>query len=104
MRMSQPGPIAGFPLELVELPDLEPAPLELTVKVGACAICRTDLQIVEGDLEPRRLPVTPGHQVVGTIAAVGSGVQGWSIGDRAMALLAGVGPMGLGAMAPQRFV
>jgi propanol-preferring alcohol dehydrogenase len=83
MRLNQPGPIDGSPLELVELTDLEPAPFELTVEVGACAVCRTDLQIVEGDLEPRRLPVTPGHQVVGTIAAVGSGVQGWSIGDRA---------------------
>jgi propanol-preferring alcohol dehydrogenase len=83
MRLSQSGPIEGSPLELVELPDLEPAPLELTVEVGACAVCRTDLQIVEGDLENRRLPVTPGHQVVGTVAAVGAGVEGWSIGDRA---------------------
>ena len=83
MRLNEPGPIEGSPLEFVELPDLEPAPLELTVAVGACAVCRTDLQIVEGDLENRRLPVTPGHQVAGTIAAVGSGVDGWSIGDRA---------------------
>ena len=55
----------------------------IVLRVSACAVCRTDLQIVEGDLAARRLPVVPGHQVVGTVEAVGDGVVGWSVGDRA---------------------
>jgi propanol-preferring alcohol dehydrogenase len=46
-------------------------------------VCRTDLQLATGDLTPRRLPIVPGHQAVGRVAAVGAGVTGWSIGDRA---------------------
>ncbi len=89
MRLSMPAAIETHPLEQVELPDLEPAPFELTIGVGACGVCRTDLQIVEGDLQPRRLPIVPGHQAVGTVAAVGAGVEGWNVGDRA-----GIGWMG----------
>jgi propanol-preferring alcohol dehydrogenase len=55
----------------------------LLIEVAACAVCRTDLQIVEGDLEARVLPIVPGHQVVGSVASVGEGVDGWSVGDRA---------------------
>ncbi len=51
--------------------------------MSACAVCRTDLQIVTGDIPPHRSPVTPGHQVVGTVEAVGPGVEGWAVGDRA---------------------
>jgi propanol-preferring alcohol dehydrogenase len=51
--------------------------------VGACAVCRTDLQLVEGDLAPHRLPTVPGHQVVGRVEATGVGVTGWSLGERA---------------------
>jgi propanol-preferring alcohol dehydrogenase len=56
---------------------------ELLLRVTACAICRTDLQLCEGDIAPRRLPVVPGHQVVGRVEAVGEGVEGWRPGDRA---------------------
>ncbi len=83
MRLSRPEDIDSEPLQLVESGDLEPAPFEVTVRVGACGVCRTDLQIVEGDLEARRLPIVPGHQAVGTVVAVGAGVEGWSAGDRA---------------------
>ena len=83
MMLTRPGLIETGPLEFVEVPDLEPAPLELTIQVGACGVCRTDLQITEGDLEARRLPVTPGHQIVGKVIAIGAGVKGWTIGDRA---------------------
>ena len=53
------------------------------IRVAACAVCRTDLQIVEGDLAAHRLPIVPGHQVVGRVEAVGEGVAGWVNGDRA---------------------
>ena len=56
---------------------------ELLLRLTACAVCRTDLQLATGDLTPRRLPIVPGHQAVGRVAAVGAGVTGWSIGDRA---------------------
>jgi propanol-preferring alcohol dehydrogenase len=81
-QLRRPGPAASGPLELVDLPDPTPAAGELAVAVAACGVCRTDLQLVEGDLEARRLPIIPGHQAVGRVEAVGSGVTGWSIGDR----------------------
>jgi alcohol dehydrogenase, propanol-preferring len=59
--------------------------------VSACGVCRTDLQICEGDLAPRRLPIVPGHQIVGRVEATGPGVTGWKLGDRVgVAWLAGV--------------
>ncbi len=53
------------------------------LRVTACAVCRTDLQIASGDLAPRRLPIIPGHQAVGVVEQVGGEVEGWTIGDRA---------------------
>ena len=52
------------------------------VDVAACGVCRTDLQLVEGDLAARRRPIVPGHQVVGRVAAVGADVDRWQVGDR----------------------
>lgn len=56
---------------------------DIVVEVNACGVCRTDLQLVEGDLSPRRLPITPGHQIVGRVIAVGPDVTRWHPGDRA---------------------
>jgi propanol-preferring alcohol dehydrogenase len=81
--LERPGPTAADPLRLVERPDPEPADGELVLRVGACAVCRTDLQIVHGDLAPHRSPIVPGHQAVGVVTAIGRGVDGWSIGERA---------------------
>ncbi len=81
--LEQPARAAAAPLRLRELPDPEPAVGELVLEVAACGVCRTDLQLCEGDLEARRLPVVPGHQAVGRVAAIGGGVDGWNIGDRA---------------------
>jgi propanol-preferring alcohol dehydrogenase len=53
------------------------------LRVTACAVCRTDLQICEGDLAARTLPIIPGHQVVGVVDWVGSDADGWRVGDRA---------------------
>ena len=83
LQLRNPAPTASSPLQLVELPDPEPRADELLVAVVACAVCRTDLQLAEGDLKPRRLPVVPGHQAVGRVEAVGAEVVGWDIGDRA---------------------
>ena len=88
--LERPSPAGDGPLVVTSLPDPVPAPGELLLRVSACALCRTDLQICEGDLEARRLPVVPGHQVVGTVEALGEGVEGWREGDRAgVAWLAG---------------
>ncbi len=81
--LERPGPIADDPLELIDRDDPEPAAGELILRVTACAVCRTDLQIVTGDLAPHRSPVVPGHQVVGVVTAVGQGVEGWALGERA---------------------
>jgi alcohol dehydrogenase, propanol-preferring len=78
-RLERPGPVgvaAGDARRLVDItgPVPVPGPGEVLVSVHACAVCRTDLQLVEGDLAARHLPVVPGHQVVGTVAALGPGV------------------------------
>jgi len=78
-----PRPATEDPLEIVELPDPVPAAGELLLRVAACAVCRTDLQIATGDLPAHRSPVVPGHQAVGVVTAVGRGVEGWAVGDRA---------------------
>jgi alcohol dehydrogenase, propanol-preferring len=83
MLLERPAPVASRPLRLVDLPDPEPADDEIVLEVGACAVCRTDLQICEGDVVPRRLPIVPGHQVVGRVVAAGAAATGWRPGERA---------------------
>ncbi len=83
LLLSRPGALDAAPLRLTEVPDPAPGPGELLLRVAACAVCRTDLQLVEGDLPAHRLPTIPGHQAVGTVVATGSGVEGWQVGDRA---------------------
>jgi propanol-preferring alcohol dehydrogenase len=70
------------PLEWLELPDREPGPLEIRVKVLACGVCRTDLHVVDGELPNPKLPIIPGHEIVGRIEAVGPGVSNLQIGER----------------------
>lgn len=72
----------GFPLEWTSLDDRQPGPGEIRVEVGACGVCRTDLHVVDGDLPSPRLPIIPGHEIVGRIDALGAGVNGLSIGER----------------------
>jgi len=83
MELRQPAPVASGPLIAAERPTPEPGPGELRLHVAATAVCRTDLQLAEGDLDARRLPIVPGHQVVGRVTAIGEGVSGWALGDRA---------------------
>jgi propanol-preferring alcohol dehydrogenase len=81
--LTAPGPIAAAPLALVERDPPVPGPGELLLRVAACAVCRTDLQVCEGEVAVPRLPIVPGHQAVGRVEAVGPGVEGWAPGDRA---------------------
>jgi propanol-preferring alcohol dehydrogenase len=67
-------------LEEVALPELSGT--DLLIQIRACAICRTDLHVIEGDLEGRRLPIIPGHQVVGAVEAIGKDVANFEVGDR----------------------
>jgi propanol-preferring alcohol dehydrogenase len=76
------APIDSSPLRLQELPDPEPGPGEVLVRVRCCATCRTDLHVIEGDLPPVVLPIVPGHQAVGTVAALGAGCRTLKAGDR----------------------
>ena len=77
-----PGPAGGRP-PAADAAIRAPGPGQLLLRVAACAVCRTDLQLCEGDLAARRLPIVPGHQAVGRVAAVGAGRRGWREGDRA---------------------
>jgi len=71
----------GQPLRLIERPLPQPGPGEIRVKVRACGVCRTDLHVVEGDLHGP-LPIVPGHEVVGTVDALGPGVSDFTPGQR----------------------
>jgi alcohol dehydrogenase, propanol-preferring len=73
---------AGQPLKLVELPLHEAAAGQLRVRVEACAVCRTDLHIVDGELPDPKLPLVLGHQIVGVVDQVGEGVERVGLGDR----------------------
>jgi propanol-preferring alcohol dehydrogenase len=73
---------AGQPLQLTELAIPSPAPNQVLLRVTACGICRTDLHVIDADLPNPVLPLVPGHQIVGEIAALGAGVSGLSLGQR----------------------
>ena len=72
----------GTPLRLAELPRPEPAPGQVLVQVRACGVCRTDLHVVDGELSHPKLPLVPGHEVVGTIAETGREVERFRVGQR----------------------
>ncbi|HEX7096220.1 MAG TPA: zinc-dependent alcohol dehydrogenase family protein, partial [Acidimicrobiales bacterium] len=80
--LHEPAPIDRRPLEWQDRPAPEPGHGEVLVEVTACGVCRTDLQLCEGDLTPRHLPIVPGHQVVGRVRRLGDGVDGIAVGDR----------------------
>ncbi|KPL12213.1 alcohol dehydrogenase [candidate division BRC1 bacterium SM23_51] len=82
MLLRQPKPIEQRPLELAEVAEPTPTEGEVRIAVEACGICHTDLHTVEGDLKLPKLPIIPGHQIVGQVEAAGSGVQRFSVGDR----------------------
>ena len=70
------------PLAPVELPDPEPGPGQLLIRVHACGVCRTDLHVVDGDLTEGKIPIIPGHEIAGVVVAKGAGVERFDAGDR----------------------
>jgi len=81
-QVVRPGPMATRPLRRATLPVPTPGPGEVLVRVEACAVCRTDLHVAEGDLPPHRSPVVPGHEVVGRVVGRGPGAALHRDGDR----------------------
>jgi alcohol dehydrogenase, propanol-preferring len=81
-EVDRPGPIDGHPLRFVERPLPGPGPGEVRVDVRVCGVCRTDLHIAEGDIAVHHPHVVPGHQVVGTVSARGSGAERFRVGER----------------------
>ncbi|MBA2326109.1 MAG: zinc-dependent alcohol dehydrogenase family protein [Actinobacteria bacterium] len=80
--LERAAPIGEQPLVLEERVDPEPDPGDVRVRVSACACCRTDLHVAEGDLDLPRLPIIPGHQAVGVVDAVGAGCTRLRVGAR----------------------
>lgn len=73
---------AQTPLRLASLPVPMPGPGQVLIRVHACAVCRTDLHVVDADLTEPKLPLIPGHEIVGTVAVLGAGVERFAVGDR----------------------
>lgn len=78
MQLDRPGSA----LVLRDLPVPEPGPGQVLIRVHCCAVCRTDLHVVDGELPQPKLPVIPGHEIVGTVAALGPGADRFAIGQR----------------------
>lgn len=73
---------SGHPLQLTDLPTPQPGVGQVLVKIHACAVCRTDLHVVDGELPHPKRPLVPGHEIVGHVAALGQGVTRFQPGDR----------------------
>jgi propanol-preferring alcohol dehydrogenase len=82
MVLRASAPIEESPLSLSELPKPEPGPRQIRIRVRVCGICHTDLHTVQGELSLPKLPVVPGHQIVGKVDALGEGVTRFQAGDR----------------------
>src|SRR5215813_7421278 len=80
--LTTPAIVDERPLQLADVPTPAPSEDELLVRVSACAICRTDLHVVEGELPVQRSPLIPGHQIVGRVADLGSRTQNFAVDDR----------------------
>ena len=78
MRFEAPN----APLRLVRLARPQPGPEQVLIKIGACGVCRTDLHLVDGELPDPKIPVIPGHEIVGTVAATGAVVTRFALGQR----------------------
>ena len=83
MVLGKQDPLENEPLALSDIPVPTPAEHQIRIKVHVCGACRTDLHIVEGELPKHKLPVVPGHQIIGTVESTGSKVTRWERGERA---------------------
>jgi propanol-preferring alcohol dehydrogenase len=82
MVLERIAPVQTAPLKLMDRPMPQPGVGEVRLRVHCCAICRTDLHVIEGDLPEHKTPVIPGHQVVGTVDALGPGCKSLQLGQR----------------------
>jgi propanol-preferring alcohol dehydrogenase len=83
MVLKEPGtPLKPASLAPATVPDPTPGPDQLLIKVHSCAVCRTDLHVIDGELPNPKLPLIPGHEIIGTVVAKGSAVDRFTIGDR----------------------
>ena len=73
---------AGRPLAAAEVPAPRPGPQQVLIAVRACAVCRTDLHVVDGELPDPKLPLVPGHEIIGTVVEKGESVDRFRVGDR----------------------
>jgi propanol-preferring alcohol dehydrogenase len=80
--LEKPGPVGEVQLRWVDVPTPALGEHDLLIKVSVCGVCHTDLHIVEGDIELPKLPVIPGHQIVGRVEKTGTSVNRFKIGDR----------------------
>lgn len=80
--VEKPGRPAQAAVRLGDRDDPQPGPGQVLLRVSVCGVCRTDLHLAEGDLQPRRPRVVPGHEVVGTVAALGPGSARFALGER----------------------
>lgn len=80
--VDQPGPVDSSPLRRIEREAPMPGPGQVRVRVSCCGVCRTDLHLLEGDLQPRRHLTTPGHEIVGVVDALGVAAERFAVGDR----------------------
>jgi alcohol dehydrogenase, propanol-preferring len=80
--LQSPAPVESNPLQYVPVADPVPADDQVLIRVRCCAVCRTDLHVVEGELPPRKAPVIPGHQVIGTVEAAGKNATRFAPGTR----------------------
>lgn len=81
--LDSPAPVATNPLAYRDVADPTPGPGEILLRVNYCGVCRTDLHVVEGELPPRKTPVIPGHQIVGTVERLGEGAHRFPLSTRA---------------------
>lgn len=82
MVLSEAKPVQQEPLELTEFSQPVPGLGQVRLRVKMCGVCHTDLHTVEGDIHPAKMPLIPGHQVVGVVESLGAGVKNVSLGDR----------------------
>jgi alcohol dehydrogenase, propanol-preferring len=83
LKLHKPAPVENLPLEWAEAAPRLPDRGQVRLRVRACGVCHTDLHTIEGEIVPPAYPIVPGHQIVGTVDALGPEVEGWAVGDRA---------------------
>ncbi len=83
MVLEKTGPAEDNPLTLRELPDPHPAAGEVRLRIRVCGVCHTDLHVIEGDLALPKLPLIPGHEIIGVVDEVGEGTKRFREGDTA---------------------